>query len=137
MMSQYLIDLALAEGDGYLGYLPSIIAAAAVAVARMNLDLSLWTVKLQKVTGYDIEQLRSLIISLSRTHTNEFETHESIVYLRYCSREYMHMAKIWPLHISDVLLDQAVHFPDVFTTEDDSVPLRVLLSKLGVDTTHL
>lgn len=136
-MSQYLIDLALAEGGRYLGYLPSKIAAAAIAVARMNSDLSLWSAKLEEVTGYDIDQLRNPIILLSRTQTKEFQTRESAIYLQYGSRPFLNVSKVTPLHISGPTLDQATHYPNIFRTEDDSLTLRELLSELYVNETRL
>lgn len=130
-MSRYLIDLALAEGGRYRGYLPSQIAAAAIAVARMNLNLSLWSVKLEVVTGYDIEQLRHQIIMLSRIQFKSFKTGSSAIYQKYSSLRFMDVARIPPLRISGSTLDQAAYFPNVFTTTgDDSVSLRELLTEV-------
>lgn len=81
-MSKYLVDLALVEGRGFLGYLPSKIAAAAIAVARMTLDLSAWSVELEKNTGYNVDQLRNPIIALSKTQVKAFGDVTCAIYSR-------------------------------------------------------
>lgn len=64
----YLVDLALTEGGRYLGFLPSRIAAAAIVLASINLQVPYWTEKHKEITGYDLMQLRKPILWLFHAH---------------------------------------------------------------------
>lgn len=54
--------------DPYLQYLPSKISAAALALARLNLSLPIWSKKLEQTTGYTMTDLKEIIMRLSFTH---------------------------------------------------------------------
>lgn len=54
--------------DPYLQFLPSKISAAAMALARLNLNMPFWSKKLELTTGYTLEDLKEIIMRLSVTH---------------------------------------------------------------------
>lgn len=66
---QYLCELSLLEADPYLQYMPSVIAAAAMALARHTIGLPMWSAQLQRRTGYALEQLHDVLVCLSLTMT--------------------------------------------------------------------
>lgn len=118
-MSKYLVDLALPKGKGFLRLFPSMIAAAAIAVARMHLDLSLWSEQLEQTTGYKIRQLRSLIIALSKVHVEAFGYKNLWINHKYSSQEFMHVSTVEPYIITGFSLDQITRDASRFQSKDD------------------
>ncbi|KAH9320179.1 hypothetical protein KI387_021948, partial [Taxus chinensis] len=70
-MGNYLAELTLIEYD-FLRYLPSMIAASAVFVARMTLDPGTcpWSSTLQHYTGYTVSDMRDCIHALHHLQLN-------------------------------------------------------------------
>lgn len=112
-MSQYLIDLALAQGARYLGYLPSKMAAASIAVARINFDMALWSEQLEETTGYGLVQLGDAIMWLSQTHYKEWNAEEkpSSVFEEYATEKHMFVANMLPVVMSNQHHGQATANP--------------------------
>lgn len=67
MNFQYLCELSLIEADPYLQYVPSRTAAAALALARYTVDQPMWTRRLQRQTGYTLDQLKEILFHLTKT----------------------------------------------------------------------
>lgn len=68
---QYLSELVLLEGDPYLSFNHSQIAASTILLARHLLDYTdLWPEHYARVTGYHIQELASCIENLNKTHEN-------------------------------------------------------------------
>lgn len=65
---QYICELSLLEADPYLRFLPSIISAAAHALARHLLDYTIWNSELEEITTYKLEDLKEIILHLSKSH---------------------------------------------------------------------
>lgn len=64
---QYFCELSLLEADPYLQYGPSLTAAAALALARYTVDMPMWSRRLQRKTGYSLDQLKEVLFHLQRT----------------------------------------------------------------------
>ncbi|KAL6425946.1 hypothetical protein ACFW04_008922 [Cataglyphis niger] len=67
---QYLCELSMLEADPYLQYLPSHLAASAVALARHTLQEEIWPHELELSTGYDLKTLKECVTYLSKTFCN-------------------------------------------------------------------
>lgn len=67
---QYLSELTLLEADPYLQYLPSVLAAACIALARHTLDQEAWPQDLEDATRYKFEDLKPCISHLNQTFSN-------------------------------------------------------------------
>ena len=68
---QYLNELVLLEGDPYLNFHPSLIAASTILMARHLLDYTdIWPDNYAEVAGYQIEELTSCVEHLNKTHVN-------------------------------------------------------------------
>lgn len=80
---QYLCELSLLEADPYLQYLPSTISAAAIALARHNLNLPIWSTKLEQETGYSLGDLKEIIFHLSRTHVASVDLPQQAIQDKY------------------------------------------------------
>lgn len=65
---QYLSELSLLEAEPYLQYPPSMISAAAIALARLNCGMDIWTAQLERCTCYKIDKLTEIILHLSESH---------------------------------------------------------------------
>lgn len=67
LLAQFMCELSLLEADPYLQYLPSLIAAGAMAMARRTIGLPMWPVALQRRCGYTLEALHDVCFHLART----------------------------------------------------------------------
>ena len=70
-MSRYLSELTLIEGDTYLQYLPSQIAASSIYLALLTYDKP-WTKQIAETIGYsfDLTELKPCIIEMHKTMVN-------------------------------------------------------------------
>lgn len=95
-LAMYLSELAMLETDAYLETLPSILAAAAIAVARYTLKMEPWTCELKRKTGYDAKDFKRamefLYILFCKAPT---QTHRAIQEKYSCS-QYLHVSKLVP-----------------------------------------
>ncbi|XP_065345261.1 G2/mitotic-specific cyclin-A-like [Cloeon dipterum] len=66
-LTQYLCELSLLDGEKYMNFLPSEMAAAATALARHTLGSEAWPRALQDLTGYSLAQLGSCLDPLTIT----------------------------------------------------------------------
>lgn len=57
---QYLCEMSLLEADPFLQYVPSRIAAAAMALSRYTLGMPMWPAQLQQRIGYALEELTEI-----------------------------------------------------------------------------
>lgn len=80
---QYLCELSLLEADPYLQYLPSTISSAAIALARHNLNLPIWSTKLEETTGNTLDNLKEVIFHLSRTHVASVDSPQQAIQDKY------------------------------------------------------
>lgn len=76
-------ELALLDADPFLQYLPSKIAAAAVAVARYTFKLPMWTKNLEKNIGYSCDDLKEIILNLSKAHGAAEELAQQAIQEKY------------------------------------------------------
>lgn len=73
------------EGDPYLQYLPSHLAASAVALARHTLQEEIWPHELELSTGYDLKTLKECIMYLSRTFSDAPNVKQTAILEKYRS----------------------------------------------------
>ncbi|XP_059490216.1 G2/mitotic-specific cyclin-A isoform X2 [Neocloeon triangulifer] len=64
-LSQYLCELSLLDGERFMHFLPSEMAAAAVALARHTMGAEPWPENLRELTGLSIEHLGSCLDPLT------------------------------------------------------------------------
>lgn len=73
------------EGDPYLQYLPSQLAASAIALARHTLLEEIWPHELELSTGYDLKTLKECIAYLNRTFANAPNIQQTAIQEKYRS----------------------------------------------------
>lgn len=82
-MLQYLCELSLLEAEPFLQYPPSMISAGAIALARCNFDLPIWTEQLEELTGFSIHKLAELIQHLSQSHCAAVDSPQQAIQDKY------------------------------------------------------
>ncbi|XP_011175503.1 cyclin-A2 [Solenopsis invicta] len=95
-LAMYLCELSMLEGDPYLQYLPSHLAASAIALARHTLQEEIWPHELELSTGYDLKTLKECIAYLSRTFSNAPNVQQTAIQEKYKSSKYGHVSMLLP-----------------------------------------
>ncbi|XP_011638462.1 cyclin-A2 isoform X1 [Pogonomyrmex barbatus] len=95
-LAMYLCELSMLEGDPYLQYLPSHLAASAIALARHTLQEEIWPHELQLSTGYDFKTLKECIAYLNRTFCNAPNIEQTAILEKYRSSKYGHVSMLLP-----------------------------------------
>lgn len=63
-LAQYLTELTMIDGEAFMPFVPSLIAAAAVALSRHTLGLAAWEDSMTEQTGYNVEDFKECLIRL-------------------------------------------------------------------------
>ncbi|XP_070165587.1 cyclin-A1 isoform X2 [Polyergus mexicanus] len=95
-LAMYLCELSMLEADPYLQYLPSHLAASAVALARHTLQEEIWPHELELSTGYDLKTLKECITYLSKTFCNAPNIPQVAIQEKYRSSKYGHVSMLLP-----------------------------------------
>lgn len=93
-LAQYISELSLLEGNTYLVYVPSMISAAALALARYILIFPMWCPELEEVTTYKLEDLKEVILHLSKTHLGASELAQTAIPDKYKDAKYWEVSTI-------------------------------------------
>lgn len=80
---QYFCELSLLEAEPYLQYTPSMISAAAIALARLNFNMPIWSAQLERHTGFQIHKLTELILHLSESHCAAINSQQQAIQDKY------------------------------------------------------
>lgn len=73
------------EADPYLAFLPSHLAAGAIALARHTLNEEVWPEELALSTGYSFKELKSCISCLTKTFSNACNIQQQAIQEKYKS----------------------------------------------------
>ena len=103
-LAMYLCELSMLEGDPYLQFSPSHLAASAVALARHTLLEEMWPHELELSTGYSLRDLKDCIICLNKTFCNALNIQQQAIQEKYKSSKYGHVALLLPRRIDHVTL---------------------------------
>ncbi|XP_053679647.1 G2/mitotic-specific cyclin-A [Anopheles nili] len=93
-LTMYLCELSLLEADPYLTYMPSKIAAGALALARCTLNLPMWSKVLEDNTGYKLSALKDIILDLNKTHVDADVIPQQAIQEKYKSKIYNEVATL-------------------------------------------
>ncbi|EDW83806.1 uncharacterized protein Dwil_GK13804 [Drosophila willistoni] len=106
-LTLFLCELTLIDGKTYLHFLPSLISAAALALARHILGMEIWTSQLKEITSYCLDDLRTLILHLCETHKLAKQTSKlSAIKEKYYTSKYQKVASIEAIELTQKELDQ-------------------------------
>lgn len=132
-MCMYLCELSLLDADPYLTYLPSKIAAGALALSRYALDLPIWSRMLETNVGYRLEELRDIVLDLSKTHVRAESMAQQAIQEKFKANKYMQVATIPAAELSEETFDKmckslaalasaAAEAESTTTTNEESTP---------------
>ncbi|KAF5302007.1 hypothetical protein FQR65_LT08672 [Abscondita terminalis] len=93
-LAMYLSELAMLETDPYLETLPSVLAAASIAVARYTLKLEPWTSELKRKTGYETKDFKRAMEFLYVLFSKAPTLTQRAIPEKYSSSQYMHVSKL-------------------------------------------
>ncbi|CAG9856006.1 unnamed protein product [Phyllotreta striolata] len=95
-LAMYLSELGLLKGESYLGYLPSVVAASAIALARHTLNEAAWSLSLAQTSGYELRQLEGCIRFLSEAFEEAPSLAQHAIQDKYKSKTYSHVSTLQP-----------------------------------------
>ncbi|KAJ8675671.1 hypothetical protein QAD02_011457 [Eretmocerus hayati] len=95
-LAMYLCELSLLEADPYLQFLPSHLAASAVALARHTFQEEPWPHELELSTGYNLQDLKQCIFCLLKSFKNAPNLPQQAIQEKYKSNKYQHVALLLP-----------------------------------------
>uniref|UniRef100_A0A034WTK0 G2/mitotic-specific cyclin-A n=1 Tax=Bactrocera dorsalis TaxID=27457 RepID=A0A034WTK0_BACDO len=100
-LTQYICELSLLEADPYLRFLPSLMSAAAHALARHLLDYTIWNSELEEITSYKLEDLKEVILHLSKSHKAATKLAQQAIQEKYRADKYKKVSSIKPVELDD------------------------------------
>lgn len=89
-------ELSLLNGDAYLEFLPSVIAASAIAIARHTLGFEAWDQQMSESTGYELSHLTSGIDFLNKMFENAPSMAQHAIQDKYKSTKLMSVSQMKP-----------------------------------------
>ncbi|XP_050097255.1 G2/mitotic-specific cyclin-A [Anopheles aquasalis] len=109
-LTMYLCELSMLEADPYLTYVPSKIAAGALALARRTLDLPMWSKMLENNTGYKLSSLKDIILDLNKTHSLAATMAQQAIQEKYKSIKFKDVASLPVIKLTEEAFDIVCEF---------------------------
>ncbi|XP_061386921.1 G2/mitotic-specific cyclin-A [Musca vetustissima] len=100
-LTLYIAELSLLEADPYLRFHPSLISAAALALARYLCKLPVWSAELEEITTYRLEDLREVFLCLCKTHVAAATLPQQAIQEKYKAEKFRSVSTIEALNIDD------------------------------------
>uniref|UniRef100_W8BNW8 G2/mitotic-specific cyclin-A n=2 Tax=Ceratitis capitata TaxID=7213 RepID=W8BNW8_CERCA len=100
-LTQYICELSLLEADPYLRFLPSLISASALALARYLLDYKIWTSELQEITTYSLGDLKEVFLYLCKSHNAATKLGQQAIQEKYRVDKYKKVSTIKPVELDE------------------------------------
>eukprot|EP00118_Oscarella_pearsei_P026204 m.309598 g.309598 ORF g.309598 m.309598 type:complete len:427 (+) comp47065_c0_seq1:216-1496(+) len=95
-LAKFLIQLTLLEADPYLKYLPSVIAASAVALSRHTHGLPAWTPELELCSGCTIVDIQDCIQNLHYSFSRASRLPQQAIQEKFTHAKFSRVAKTTP-----------------------------------------
>ncbi|XP_019621368.1 PREDICTED: G2/mitotic-specific cyclin-A-like [Branchiostoma belcheri] len=93
-LAMYLAELTLQEGETFLKYIPSTIAAASLCLAQHTLNMQPWTPTLMHYSGYTLADLLPCVQDMHRTFQSAPSSQQQAVREKYRSPKYHSVSTI-------------------------------------------
>ncbi|XP_011290998.2 G2/mitotic-specific cyclin-A [Musca domestica] len=100
-LTLYIAELSLLEADPYLRFHPSLISAAALALARYLCKLPIWSAELEEITTYRLEDLREVFLCLCKTHVAAAALPQQAIQEKYKAEKFRSVSTIEAANIDD------------------------------------
>lgn len=98
-LAQYLTELTLIDGEAFMPFSPSLIAAASVALSRHTLGLAAWDDSMVVKTGYTVEHFKECLIRLHETFERAPDMAQQAVREKYKNASYHSVSEVTPTPI--------------------------------------
>lgn len=107
-LAMYLCELSLLYSTPFLQYLPSRVAAAALAYARLllNYEGRMWTRGMELMTGYELAHLQQVICELSAVHEKCPQMVQKAIPEKYRAAKYNEVAQIEAIELTEAVFAQ-------------------------------
>eukprot|EP00039_Didymoeca_costata_P019638 m.338344 g.338344 ORF g.338344 m.338344 type:complete len:415 (-) comp18388_c0_seq1:1179-2423(-) len=92
----YLMELTLQDGDRYLKYLPSVVAASSLVVALHTLNQPCWTPQLEHYSQLTKEDIAECVNNIHRTFVEAGSLAQQAVREKYSDASFMGVSRILP-----------------------------------------
>lgn len=99
-LAKYLCELTLIDGDIFMGYLPSQIAASAIYIAIAHVTGRVWSRQVAETCGYPFElsqELKACVCDIHKQMLGAATHPQQAVQEKYKQAKYEHVALIEPL----------------------------------------
>ncbi|CAO1330944.1 unnamed protein product [Diamesa hyperborea] len=120
-MAQYLCELSLLTASPYLNYAPSKISAAAIALSFYTMGMTIWNKKMETTFGYEIEELKELIIHLNDTHHEAAALQQQAIQDKYKASKYLQVSQVPPKKITRDELDEMLAKTDILDSTLENI----------------
>ncbi|XP_037898470.1 G2/mitotic-specific cyclin-A-like, partial [Glossina fuscipes] len=104
-LTLYICELSLLEADPYLRFYPSMISAAALALARFVCDINIWSTELEEITTYRLEDLKEVLLCLCKSHNAAITLAQQAIPEKYKSEKLLAVSAIKPVDINEQQYD--------------------------------
>ncbi|XP_044749393.1 cyclin-A2-like [Coccinella septempunctata] len=104
-LAMYICELGLLEAEPFLEFIPSILAASAIAIAQHTLGEEVWPESFVQILGYKLHQLKRCIIFLDIMFKKAPNMSQKAIHEKYKSQKHQHVAKILPR-------EESLRFPE-------------------------
>jgi len=98
-LAQYLAELTLLDGETYLCHLPSVIGAAAVALARHTMGFAAWDPAMAVRTGYSVADFQACLVSLHGTFSRAKRNPQQSIVEKYKHARFHGVSNVEPTPI--------------------------------------
>lgn len=95
-LTQYLMELTLQDGERYLKYRPSVVAAASVCVTLDTLQLPCWSASLQHYTELQPADILGCVRDVFMTFCSADKVQQQAVREKYGEDKFMHVSRLCP-----------------------------------------
>lgn len=100
--------MSLLRALPFLNYVPSQLSAAALALAYYTLGFSIWNKKMQDTFGYEIDDLKEIIVNLNEIHHEAESMQQQAIQDKYKSSKYLQVSTLTPKKINTEELNEIV-----------------------------
>jgi len=95
-LAAYLAELSLVDGDSFLKFTPSQVAAASVALARHTFEVEAWSAQLESCSGYCLDDLKACLIALHQSMEKAEGSSQQAVRDKYKASKYFNVSQLSP-----------------------------------------
>lgn len=95
-LAMYLSELTLVEGESFLKYLPSTVAAAAICLSNHTLEREPWPTMLEVKTGLGMKDFSDCVHDLHALHLKSVNYPQRAVFEKYKKSKYSYVSTLLP-----------------------------------------